>query len=131
MPSLVNVFGTFRWTRDQPDKNPGMLFWHTADIFLNITDHEIKHQGMLIVRKIGQLSLVGGTYDWHDRRSGRELILYIPLPIARVHLAVDSTTLGVSEVHQFKIGVLLKWETCQKALDAFDNIPVEYYSEVI
>ena len=124
MPCLVNVFGTFRGTWDQPDKNPGALFWRTADIFSNIANREIQRPGMLIARKIGQVSLVGCTNDGHNRCSGRKLILCIPPPIARVHLAVDSTTLRVSEAHRFKIEVRLKWEMCQKELDTFENIPV-------
>jgi hypothetical protein len=80
---------------------------------------------MLIARKIGQVSLVGCTYDWHNRRSERKLILCIPPPIARVHLAVDSMTLRVSEAHRFKIEVLLNWEMWQQELYTFENIPVE------
>jgi hypothetical protein len=79
---------------------------------------------MLITRKIGQVSLVGCTFDWHNRRSGRTLILRIPPPTARVHLAEDSSTLGVSKAHRFKIEVCLKWKMCQKELDTFENIPV-------
>jgi len=41
MPCLVNIFGTFRRTGDQPNKKPGMVFMCMADIFLNITDREI------------------------------------------------------------------------------------------
>jgi len=73
MPCLVNVFGTFRGTWDQPDKNPGALFGCMADIILNITDREIQQPGLLIARKIGQVSLVRCTFDWHDHRSGRKL----------------------------------------------------------
>jgi len=125
MPCLINVFGTFRGTWDQPDTNPGALLCRTADIILNFTNCEIQWPGMLIARKIGQVSLVRCTNDWHNRRSGRKLILCIPLPIARVHLAVDLTTLTVSEAHQFKIVVHLKWEMCPKELDIFENITVE------
>jgi len=118
-------FGTFRGTWDQPDKNPGAHSWYTADIFSNITDREIQRPGMRIAQKIGQASLVGCKYDWHNRRSGRKLILCIPPPIARGHLAVGSMTLGLSEAHWFKIKVRLKWEMCEKELDTFENIPVE------
>ena len=124
MPGFVNVLGTFRGTWDPPDKNPGALFWCMVDSFSNITNCEIQRPGMLIARKIGQVSLVECTYDWHNRRSCRKLILCIPPPIARVHLTVDSTTLRVSEVHRFEIEVRLKWEMCQKELDTFKNIPV-------
>jgi len=79
---------------------------------------------MLVAQKIGQGSLVGFTYDCHNCRCGRKLILCIPPPITRVHLAVDSTTLRVSQAHRFQIGVRLKWETCQKKLDSLENIPV-------
>ena len=129
MPSIVNVFGTFRGTLHQPDKNPGALFWCTADIFSNITNCDIQRPGMMIARKIGQMSLVGCTNDCHNRCPGRKLILCIPPPIALDHLAVDSTTLRVSEAHQFKIEVHLKWEMCQKELDTFETIPVESCSK--
>jgi hypothetical protein len=99
-------------------------FWCAVDIFANIVNCEIQRTGMLIARKIGQVSLVRCTYDWHNRRSGRKLILRIPPPIAGVHLAVDSTTLIVSEANRFKIEMRLKWEMCQKELDTFENIPV-------
>jgi len=124
MPCLVNVFGTFRGTWDQPGKNPGGLFWRTVDIFSNIANRENQRPGMLIARKIGQVTLGGCTYDWHNRRSGRKLILCIPRPIAHVHPAVDSTTLRVSEAHRFKMEVRLKWEMCQQELYTFENIPV-------
>jgi len=80
---------------------------------------------MLMTRKIGQVSLVQFTHDWHDCRSGRIFILYIQLPIARVHLAVDYMTLRVREAHWFKIKVHLKWKMCQNEADTFGNIPVE------
>jgi hypothetical protein len=53
------------------------------------------------------------------------LILWIETPNPHVHLAEDSVTLRVSEAHQFKIEVRLKWEMCQTELDTFDNIRVE------
>jgi hypothetical protein len=53
------------------------------------------------------------------------LILCIPRPIAPVHLAVDSTTLRVSKVHQFKGKVRLKCEMCQKEPDTFENMAEE------
>ena len=80
---------------------------------------------MLIARKIDQETLFECTNDRHNRLSGRKLILCILPPIACVHLAVDSTTLRVSEAHRFKIEVRLKWEMCQMELDAFEHIPVE------
>jgi hypothetical protein len=96
-----------------------------ADIFSQIANCGIQQQCMLIARKISQVSLVGCPNDWHNRRSGRTLNLCMPPPIARVHLAVDSTTLRVSEAHWFKIEVRLKWEMCQQELYTFENIPVE------
>jgi hypothetical protein len=80
---------------------------------------------MRIARNIGQVSHVGCTYDWHNRRSGRKLILFIPRPIAHVHLAADLTTLGVREAHPFKIEVRLKLVMYQKELNTFEIIPVE------
>jgi hypothetical protein len=96
-----------------------------ADIFSHIANCEIQQPCMLIARKISQVSLVGCTNDWHNRRSGRTLNLCMPPPIAGVHLAVESTTLRVSKVHWFKTEVRLKWEMCQKELDTFEKIPVE------
>jgi hypothetical protein len=52
-----------------------------------------------------------------------------PPPIARVHLAVDWTTHRVRMAYRSKIEVRLKWEMCQKKLDTFEYIPIEYYSE--
>ena len=112
LPYFVNVFGTFRETWDQSDGNPGTLFWCPADIFPNITNREIQRPGMRVARTIGQVSLVGCTSDWHNRRAGRKLILCISPPIALVHLGVDWTTLRVSKAHRFKIEVCLKWEMC-------------------
>jgi len=79
---------------------------------LNITNREIQWPGMLIARTIGQVSLVGYTYDGHNCRSGRQLILCIPPRVARVHLTVDSTALRVSKAHRFKIDMCLTWEMC-------------------
>jgi len=53
MPWLISIYGTFRMTGDQPNKNPGTVFRCTADIFSNITDHEIKQPGMLVAQKTG------------------------------------------------------------------------------
>jgi len=124
MPGFVNVLGTIRGTWEQPDKNTGALCWCAADIFSNITNCEIQQLGMLITRKISQVSLVGCTYHWHNCHSCRNLILCIPLPIARVHLAVDSMTLRVSNAHRFQMEVRLKLKLWQKELDTFENIPV-------
>ena len=117
MPGFVTVFGTFLGTWDQPDRKGGALSRYAAAIFWNNTNCEILRPGMLIARKIGQVNLVRCTHDWHNRHSGRRLILCIPPPIARIHLAVDSTTVRVNEEH-------LKWEMCQNELDTFENISV-------
>jgi hypothetical protein len=124
IPYFVTVFGPFRERGDQPDKNPERLCTWVAVIILSITNCEIQWPGMQITRKIGQVSLVGCTYDWHNRRSGSKLILCIPPPIARIHLAVDLSALRVIVAHRFKIEVPLKWEFCQQDLDTFENIPV-------
>jgi hypothetical protein len=124
MPGFVNVRGTLPGTWDQPNNNPYAVCRCAAVIFSNITDCEIQWPGMLITRKIDQVSLLRWTFDWHNRLSSRKLILWIPPPITHVHLIVDSTTLRVSEVHRFKTKVHLKWEMCQKELDTFENIPV-------
>jgi len=79
---------------------------------------------MLIAWKIGQVSLVGCPNDWHNRRSGRQVILRIPPPLTGVRLTVYSATFRVCEAHRFKIQVRLKWEMCQQELDTFENIPV-------
>ena len=96
IPFFINVFGTFRGTGDRPDNKSGELFRCQADIFSNIANGEKQRPGMLIARKIGQVSFVGCTYDWHNRHSGRKLILCNPPRIAHVHLAIDSTALRES-----------------------------------
>jgi len=103
-PCLVNVFGSFWGTCDQPDKKLEALSWCTADTFSNITNCDIQLPGILMAQKIGQVSLIGCTYDWHDRRSASNFIFGIPPQITSVHLTVDSTILRVSEAHRFKIG---------------------------
>ena len=124
MPCLVSIFGNFQGTGDQPNKNPGALLGCTADIISNITNCEITRPGMLIARKIGQVSLVGCTYDWHNCRSGRKLSLHIPPPIAGVHLTEYLAIVRVCKVHRLKIEVHMRWEMCQQELDTFENIPV-------
>jgi hypothetical protein len=123
MPWFVNIIGTLQGTWDQPDENSGALIWCAADIFSNITNCEIQWPVLLIARKICQVSLVRCPYDSHTCRPCRELILGIPPPIVHVDLAVDSTTLAVSEAHPFKLEVRLKWEMCLTEMDTFENIP--------
>jgi len=129
MPCLVSIFGTFRATGDQPNKNPGALFRCTAGIFSIITDHEIQRPGMLVSQTIGQVGLGRCTTDWHNRPFNRKLMLRIPPPIACVQLTVYSVTFWVCKVHQFKIEVCLKWERCQKRLYTFESIHVVQCSE--
>jgi hypothetical protein len=119
----MNVFNSFRGTEDEPRKYQGSLFRCPADIFVNFTNCEIWRPGMLIVRNISQVSLVGSTYDWHNCRSSRTSILCIPPPIARVHPAVDLSALRVSEANHVTLEVRQKWKICQKELDTFQNIP--------
>jgi hypothetical protein len=78
IPFFFNVFGTFPWSWDHANVNPGLLFRCLADIFLNITHGEIQWPGILITWNIGQVSLVGCTNDWHNCHSGRILTLCIP-----------------------------------------------------
>jgi len=124
MPCFVNVLATLWGTWDQPEQNPGACFWCAVNMFPNFAKCEIQRPGTLIARKIGQLNYVGCTYDSHNCRSGRKLILCTTPQIAHVHLAVESSTLRVSKVHRFQIVVRLKSEMCQKQQDTFDNIPV-------
>jgi len=111
MPYFVNVFGTFQGPWDHSDETPGALFRCLADIFSNITKHEIERPRMLIARKIGQVSLVRCTCGWHNCCSCRKWILCIPPPVTRVHLAIHATSLRVREVYRFKIVLSLKLET--------------------
>jgi len=104
--------------------NPGVRFKCTADIFSSIANREIVQPGMVIARKMCQVSLVGCTYDWYNSCSCRKLVLRIPPPIAGVHLAVNLNTLGDSQAHWFKINVDLEWVMCQKELHTFENIAV-------
>jgi hypothetical protein len=108
MPCCAYVSSTFRGTIDQANENPGACFRCTAEIFLNITYREILWPGLLISRQIYQVSILGYTNDWHNRRSWRKLIMCIPPPIACVHLAAVSTTLRVRKAHLFKIEVRMK-----------------------
>jgi hypothetical protein len=124
MPCLVNIFGTFPRTGNQPNKTPGAHFRCTADIISNITDREIQRPGMLVARKICQVSLVGCTNDWHNLHSSRNQILRIPPPIAGDHLAVYSATCRDCKAHRLKIDVCLKWDMCQNEQYTFENIPV-------
>jgi len=110
MPCLVSIFGTFRATWDQPNEDPAAPFRYPPDIISNITNREIHQPGILIARKIGQVSLVGCTNDWHTCCPGRKLILRIPPPIAGAHLAVCSATFRVCKALLFKIEVHQKWE---------------------
>jgi len=92
MPCLISIFGTIWGTGDQPSEDLGALCRCPADIFSNIPNCEIQRAGMLIPQKIGQMSLLGCTNDWHNCPSGRKLILCIEPPITRVHLTVYSAT---------------------------------------
>ena len=82
MPCIMDILGTFRGTWNQRNENAGAPDWCTADIFSNVTNRDIQRPGMLIAWKLGQVSLVGCTNDWHNRRSGRKLILHIPPAVA-------------------------------------------------
>ena len=129
MPCFVNIVSIFRGTYDQSGENPGSLVRCTMDIVSNITNWAIQRPGRLITRKIGQRSLVRCRYDCHNHPSSRKLILCIQPPVARVHPAVDWTTLRVSDAHWFKIEVCLKWEICYEGQDIFENFHVVYCSE--
>jgi hypothetical protein len=124
MPCLVSIFGTFRRTEDQPNKNPGMLCRCMVDNISNITDGEIQWPAMVVMRESGYVGLVGCTNNCHNRRSSRKLILGVPQPIACIYRAVYSATFRVCKVHQFTIEVYLKWEMCHEELYTFENIPV-------
>jgi len=50
--------------------------------------------------------------EGHNCCYGTKLILWIPPPVARVHLVLDSTTLRVSMIHWLTIEVCLKWAMC-------------------
>jgi hypothetical protein len=93
-------------------------------MFSNITDTGIQWPGMAVVRKIGQVGLVGCPHVWNNGRSSRKLILRIPAPTTCVHLAVYSATFRVSKAHWFKIKVRLNWEMCQTELDTSEYILV-------
>jgi len=121
---LVSIIGTFRGTGDQPNNDPGARFRCAAAIVLNSTNREIQRPGMLVAQTIGQVGLVGCTNNWHNRHSGRKLIMPIPASIVHVDLAVYSATFRVYKVNCCKIGVRLKSVMSHKELDSFENIPV-------
>jgi len=79
---------------------------------------------MLVARNIGPVSLVRSTKNWHNRRSGRKLILRIPPPTTSGHLAVYLANFRASKTLQFEIEVHLRWGMSQMELDTFQNIPV-------
>jgi len=124
MPCLVSILGTFWGIWNQPNQNPAVLFWCTAHIFSNIANCEIQQPDMLIARKIGEVSLVRCTNDWHKCRSSRKLIPCIPPPVMDVQLTIYCATFWVCEAPRFKIKVLLKCEMCQIELYIFENILV-------
>jgi len=124
MPWLISTFGTFRGTQVKPNKNPGIIFRRAVDIISSTTNCEILLPNMLVAWAIGVLCHVGCTDCLPNCRTGRKLILRIPPPVTRIHLAVYWATCQVCEVHQFKIEVCLKWEMCQKELYSFQYIPV-------
>jgi len=68
--------------------------------------------------KILYVSCFGCTYDWHNSRSGSKLILNITPLSTHVHLAIDSTTIRVSEAHRFEI------EVCQNSGLSNGSIPL-------
>jgi len=103
MPCHLLILGTFRGAWNQPNKNAGMLFRCTVDIFSKFTNWEIQRPGMLIGWKFGQLSLVGCPNYWHNHPSSGKLILCILPPFTCFQLAVNSATILVHKVHQFKI----------------------------
>ena len=125
VPCFVNVFNTFWGTCDWPIKNPGKMFRYLVDMFLNIPKCEIQRPDMLITQKMGQMSLVGCTYDCHKCRSWRTLIMCILPPITCIYLAADSTTLRVSKAPWFRIVVWVKRMMWKEEVYAFGNIPVE------
>jgi len=124
MPCLVSILGTFWGTWNQPNDSAGAICRCMTDILSNIATCEIQRPGMVIAQRIGQVSLVGCTNEWHDCHSGRKLILLVPPPISCVRLAEYSAIFPVCEVHRFKIEVCLQWEMCQKELYTFENISV-------
>jgi hypothetical protein len=128
---LRECFWHLRGTWDQSNESAGMVFRYAAYIFPNITIGEIQRPRMLVAQNIGQVSVVGLTYDWHNRCSTQKVILSIPPPFSRVHIMVDWITLRVSKVHWFKIEMHLQWEMCPKELDTFEDIPVKYCSEAM
>jgi len=119
MPCLVHILDTLRRIRNQPNQNQGAVIRCTANDFSNTTNHEILQPGMQITWKIGHISFVGCTNDWHNHHYSRKLFLRIPPPVPSVHLAVFSATFSVSQVHQFQIEVRLNWEMCQRNWIAF------------
>jgi hypothetical protein len=79
---------------------------------------------MLMVWNLDQGSYVGCTYDWHNLRSGRKLILCIPPPIVCVYLIVDLTALRVWKAHGFQMGVFQQRKMCWDELYTFEHIHV-------
>ena len=124
MPWLISIFGTFQGTWDQPNENTGALLRCLPDMSSNIDNCEIQWPGRWNGRRIGQVSYVGCTNDWHKRHPGRKPSLRIPPPITHFRLAVYLATVRVCKAHRFKIVVCLKWEMGPHDLYTLENIPI-------
>jgi hypothetical protein len=81
MPCLDCICDTIRHTWNQPNHEPGAVNRCIANIILNTTNREILWPGMLNSCKIGQVSCVECTNDWHNHQYSRKLILQIPPPV--------------------------------------------------
>jgi len=93
-------------------------------VFFGTTNCEIQQWGMLIARKIDQVSLVICTNPWHNHWCSRELILHVPSAISHIHLTVHLMPHGISKVHRFTMVMRLNCKASWEALDTFGNIPV-------
>jgi hypothetical protein len=98
--------------------------WCHADVFLNVTNYKMQRLGILITEKVGHVSLVRCTYDWHNCRSSRKLILCIPPAITHANVTEDLMTITFRKEHLFKIEAYLKWGICQRELDTLDTISI-------
>jgi len=85
MPCLVIIFGTWHGTGVHPSNYQSVLFRCPVDLSLNITNCERWWPGMVNAQKTCLLSVVGCTYDCHNPRCGRKMILHIRPPETQIH----------------------------------------------
>jgi len=102
--------------------NANTIMRHAEDIYSYITNSKIHWTAVVDIQIIVQLRFVRDTNDWHNRRFGRKLILYIPQVISHVHFVVNMATFLLMDLHFLTIEVLLKWVMGHQKICIFEDI---------